>query len=120
MSDAAAPPGGALKLSSRQDGDARILAAGGQLTELECAEFMEALNREFDSGARLVVLDMGGLTYMSSAGLGAMVSIHKKFSDAGRKLVLAGANTKVRKLLALTSLDRLIEITDDVGQALSL
>ncbi len=110
--------GGALKLSSRAEGDCRVLEAVGQLTERECADFLKALKKEFESGAARVILDLTGLLYMSSAGLGALVSIHSKFRDADRGLVLAGTNPKVRKLLALTSLDHLIESADSVEEAL--
>jgi anti-sigma B factor antagonist len=110
--------GGVLKTSSRQEGDSRVLVASGQLTELECGEFLEAINSEFESGSPRVILDVRDLMYMSSAGLGALVSTHKRFSDAGRRLVLAGANLRVRKLLAITSLDQLIETADSVDEAL--
>jgi len=118
MSQSAGGAGGVLKVKSRQEGDSRVLAASGQLTERECGEFLAALNTEFDSGAGRVVLDLRDLMYMSSAGLGALVSMHKRFSDAERRLILAGANLRVRKLLALTSLDKLIENADSVEDAL--
>ncbi|MHC4913959.1 MAG: STAS domain-containing protein [Planctomycetota bacterium] len=120
MSDPAGTAGTVLKLSSRQDGDARILCASGQLTEAECAEFLAALNKEFETGAPRLILDLAGLQYMSSAGLGAVVSAHKRFADAGRKMILAGANARVRKLLTLTSLDRLILNADSAEEALKL
>jgi anti-sigma B factor antagonist len=118
MSKAVGGAGAVLKMSSRQEGDSRILKASGQLTERECAEFLKALSAEFDSGATKTVLDLQDMMYMSSAGLGALVSMHKKFSDAERRLILAGANLRVRKLLALTSLDKLMENAESVEDAL--
>ena len=120
MSDQAGTAGNVLKIKLHAEGEGRVLSATGQLTERECAEFLRALNEEFDSGAERVILDLAGLMYMSSAGLGALVSVHRKFGDAGRRLILAGTNPKVRKLLALTSLDRLIESTGSVEEALKL
>ncbi len=120
MSDPAGTAGTVLRLSSRQEGDARILSVSGQLTETECAEFLDALNKEFDSGAPRLVLELAGLQYMSSAGLGAVVSAHKRFADAGRKMILAGANVRVHKLLTLTSLDRLILTAASAEEALEL
>jgi anti-sigma B factor antagonist len=108
-----------LKLSVRAEGPARVLAASGQLTERECAQFLAALKTEMGASSQRLVLDLTGLMYMSSAGLGTLVSVHKKFADAGRRMILAGANQRVRKLLALTSLDRLIENTDSVAEALN-
>jgi len=120
MTDTAGVSGDVLRLACRQEGRARVLAAAGQLTEKECAAFLEALVRELATPAERLVLDLGGLMYMSSAGLGTLVAIHKRFVDAGRRLVLAGANSRVRKLLALTSLDRLIESALSVEEALKL
>lgn len=107
-----------LRLEARNEGKFRVLKAVGQLTETETNEFLEALRREMKSGSPRVILDMDGLLYMSSAGLGALVSVHPGFMGAGVRLILAGTNSKVRKLLALTSLDKLIESADSVEEAI--
>jgi anti-sigma B factor antagonist len=120
MADTAGVSGDVLKLSSRQEGQARVLSASGQLTEKECAAFMAALVQELSAPSERLVLDLGGLMYMSSAGLGTLVAIHKRFADANRRLIMAGANSRVRKLLALTSLDRLIDSAPGVEEALKL
>jgi anti-sigma B factor antagonist len=118
MSDSAGGSSRVLKLETREESGSRVLSASGQLTEPECADFLRALNRMFDSSSTRVILDLKGLMYMSSAGLGALVSVHKKFTDAGRQLVLAAPNSRVRKLLALTSLDKLIDSAESVEEAL--
>ena len=113
-------PGRVLTLKPRDEGNCRVLAATGQLTEKECGEFVHILEKELGAGTQRLVLDLDGLMYMSSAGLGALVAAHKKFGDNGARLILAGTNPKVRKLLALTSLDKLIESVDSVKDALAL
>jgi anti-sigma B factor antagonist len=110
--------GRTLQLEARSEGKFRVLKVSGQLTETETAEFLEALKREGKSGAPRVILDLDGLQYMSSAGLGALVSVHPGFVGSGVRLILAGTNSKVRKLLALTSLDKLIESVDSVPEAI--
>jgi len=110
--------GRTLKLEARSEGKYRVLRAVGQLTESECGEFLEALKRELKSGAPRLILDLDGLLYLSSAGLGALVSVHPAFLSSGVRLIVAGTNPKVRKLLALTSLDKLIESADSVTEAL--
>jgi anti-anti-sigma factor len=113
-----ATAGKTLRLEARAEGQSRVLKASGQLTEGECGEFLEALRRELKADAPRLVLDVDALLYLSSAGLGALVSAHQSFLNANRRLVLAGVNPKVRKLLALTSLDKLIECADTVDEAL--
>ena len=108
----------ALKLEARSEGKCRVLKAVGQLTESDCGEFLEALKRELKSGAPRLILDLDGLLYLSSAGLSALASVHPAFLSSGVRLILAGTNPKVRKLLALTSLDKLIESADSAAEAL--
>jgi anti-sigma B factor antagonist len=112
--------GKVLKVEARSEGKYRVVRLGGQLTEAECGEFVEIMKRELSSGASRVILDLDNLLYISSAGLGALVSVHQAFMDARSRLILAGTNPKVRKLLTLTSLDKLIQSTDSVGEALAL
>ena len=112
--------GKVLRMEPRSEGKHRIVRLSGQLTETECSEFMEAMKRELSGGAPRVILDLDDLVYISSAGLGALVSVHQSFMDARSRLILAGTNPKVRKLLTLTSLDKLIQSTDSVEEALAL
>jgi len=109
---------GALKIQANAQGQHRVLKLAGQLTESECADFMAALKQESNSGTKRLVLDLDALNYISSAGLGALVSMHETLTKSGCRLILAGTNPKVRKLLALTSLDKLIESADSVEEAL--
>ncbi len=114
-----ATSGRTLRLEARDEGGCRVLKAVGQLTETETAEFLDTLKREMKSGKPRLILDMDGLQYMSSAGLGALVSVHPAFLGSGVRLILAGTNSKVRKLLALTSLDKLLESADSVPEAIA-
>ena len=107
-----------LRITARTEGSYRVVKAAGLLSESECTEFLQALRSELKPGAARVVLDLEEIAYLSSAGLGALVSLHPEFVRAGIRLIVAGTNPKVRKLLALTSLDRLIENAESVEEAL--
>ena len=107
-----------LKLEARSEGKDRVLRVVGQLTESECGEFLEALKRELKSGAPRLILELDGLRYLSSAGLAALVSVHPAFLSAGVRLILAGTNRKVHKLLAVGKLNELIESADSTAEAL--
>lgn len=120
MQDVVSTAGGVLKIEHRTEGKFRVLRASGQLTEKECKDFMDILNRERASGSPRLILDVEGLVFLSSAGLGALVAAHQSFADSSARMILSGTNAKVRKLLALTNLDRLIEVADSVEEALKL
>jgi anti-sigma B factor antagonist len=52
--------------------------------------------------APLLILDLTGVPYMDSAGLGVLVNAHVSCVNRGRRLALVGLADRVRTLLAVT------------------
>ncbi len=61
-------------------------------------------------GPGKLVLNLANVTYMSSAGLGVLIALHKKMQAAGGQLVLRDLRPAVRELMAITRLDTLLFI----------
>lgn len=71
-----------------------------------------------DEGARLLVLDLSPLSYVDSAGVGAIVRCSKRAADRGAVIRLVAAATgPVRKILTVTQLDRAFDIHGTVDEA---
>ncbi|HLL66394.1 MAG TPA: STAS domain-containing protein [Micromonosporaceae bacterium] len=64
-----------------------------------------------------VVVDLTGVAFLDSTGLGLLVWAFRRMQDRGGGLCLAGPQASVAKLLDLTSLDRLITVYDSVEAA---
>jgi ABC-type transporter Mla MlaB component len=65
-----------------------------------------------------LVVDMTRTRFCDSAGLHALIGVHKRAQDEGRHLRLAVTGAQVRRILALTALDRLIPVCTSLDQAL--
>jgi anti-sigma B factor antagonist len=65
-----------------------------------------------------LVVDMTRTRFCDSAGLHALIGAHKRAQDEGRHLRLAVTGAQVRRILALTALDRLIPVCTSLDQAL--
>jgi len=63
--------------------------------------------------AALVVLDLAGVPYVDSAGLGCFVNAHVSAQRRNGKLVLAGVNDKVQSLVEMTRLSQVLEVKPD-------
>lgn len=63
----------------------------------------------------MVILDMTSVGYMPSLSLGGLVQLTREFKARGQRLVLTGLQPFVRQTMALTRLDRLFEIHDDLS-----
>jgi anti-sigma B factor antagonist len=65
-----------------------------------------------------VILDMSRVSFVPSAGLGALVTLLRTLKKEGRRFVLVGLQPDVRSLIAVTHLDKLLEIQTTFDEAL--
>ncbi len=66
-------------------------------------EFLDALEEE-------CVLDLGKLEYISSAGLGVLLSTHKRLTSSGGGLKLINVNSHINDIFMYSGFDKLFEI----------
>ena len=74
----------------------------------------EGLQRVLDAGTHNVVVDLAGVEFMDSSGLGTLVAMFKTARECGGSLCLAAVQQQVRSLLSITSVDRVIGVYDTV------
>ena len=87
-------------------GDIGLIVVTGRITSENSEQFANAIQEVAkEAGVRLLI-DMAGLDYMSSAGLGVILNARKNMG-AGR-LFLSAPNETVRKVLAVGQLEDLI------------
>lgn len=65
-----------------------------------------------------LAVDCSGVTLLSSIGLGAFVSIHKKAKEEGGAFVIFNVGKEIMDVLKLTHLDRVLTITKDAASAI--
>jgi anti-sigma B factor antagonist len=68
--------------------------------------------------AALLILDVSDMPYIDSAGIGCLVGAHVSRENAGRKLILVGANDRLQTSLKVTKVDQLFVTADTVVEAL--
>lgn len=64
----------------------------------------------FRCRAKTVILDLGGVEFMDSAGLGLIMGRYTRITDLGGKLVLREVSGEILKILRLAGLDKFIPI----------
>ena len=73
----------------------------------------------FEEGKHNLVVDLQGVRFVDSSGLGALVSGFKNASSRNGNLKLAGLQLQVKSMFELTRLHRVFEIYTDSGEALA-
>jgi anti-anti-sigma factor len=87
-----------------------ILEPNGRLTAETVDEFIETLARCLGDGCRDVILDLRYVTYLDSAGIGALAHAYKRSQHCGGRLVFAHVVGKNRELLRITKLLTVFEV----------
>jgi anti-sigma B factor antagonist len=91
-----------------------ILELKGALTIQTVFGLQEAMQRE---NAPELIIDMTGVGYMDSAGLGVLVAAYVRAKKTSRKLAFAGMNARVKALTDMSKLSQFFRIYSTVKDA---
>ena len=95
-----------------------IVGFQGSLHGQSAAEFKNEIYREIERGCERVILDFSQLDYLSSAGIGLVVSILNHGRQFGSGVIVCGLQGDSLNIFRLTRLDRVFEIHPTLEDAL--
>ena len=87
----------------------------GELDAFTVGQFREALSEL--TGVQALLIDLGGVPFLDSAGLGALIGGVRRAREAGGDVAVYGARPAVARLLHTTGFDRIVTVTDTVAEA---
>ena len=106
-----------MEITTQASGNAWIVAVSGRLDTLTAPEYEKTLSTLIDDGKIHLVVDFSALTYISSAGLRALVATGKKLKKAGGNAVFAKLQESVRDVFEMTGFHTMLSLFDSVEDA---
>jgi anti-sigma B factor antagonist len=107
-----------MQIEERVVNDVTILDLKGKMTLGEGDELLkERINSLIQQGHRKLVLNLEGVPYIDSAGLGEIVRTYTTVSRQGGKLKLLNLTKRIQDLLAITKLLTVFETFDSEQEA---
>jgi anti-sigma B factor antagonist len=94
-----------------------VCRACGELDAFTVGQFRDTLARL--STSRRLVIDLSGVPFVDSAGLGALVGGIRRVRDHGGDVVLACNRPTLVRLLNMTGVDRIVTVAAAVEEAVS-
>jgi anti-anti-sigma factor len=94
--------------------DTVILRPDGPLIINVLPEFQAAANA---ATAKRVIVDLSGIPYMDSAGLGILLTLQAALHKEDRTLALAHPQKRVQVLISLTKADTILKVCPNVEAA---
>lgn len=107
-----------LNISERQAGDVTILDLEGRVTIGEgSVTLRNTIRQALADGKKKIILNLAGVGYVDSSGIGEIVSSYTTVSKEGGTLKLLNLQQKIQDLLAITKLLTVFEVFENEGDA---
>lgn len=99
--------------SSSRNGGTALITLEGELDALTAPAFQVEIDQAAEGEVDRLVLDMTSLTYLSSAGLRALVFARQKMAD-DVKIVLVSVSEEVEQTIRLVGFHRSVIFSDQI------
>ena len=109
-----------LDIKERQAGDVTVLDMSGKITIGEGSVALRtAIRRLLEEGKKKILLNLAGVGYIGSSGIGELVSSFTAINKDGGQLKLLNLTQKLQDLLAITKLLTVFDVYDKESEALN-
>jgi anti-sigma B factor antagonist len=109
-----------LSVSDTEVNGVTVVRATGRLTLSDSnGALKNAVNTLVEAGRVRFVLNLEGVPYVDSSGLGEIASAHVTVSRTGGRLLLAAVNERVLEALTVTKLMRVLTAAPDEQAAIA-
>ena len=95
----------------------QILKPAGELDWASSAQHLAGIKRSIEAGSGPLIVDLTDVTYINSQGLRILIEARKLAGDAGRPLLLAGANREISEIFEIARIDTLVDIFPTLAAA---
>ena len=109
-----------LNIEKRKVDGVAILGLSGRLTlgDESSGQLRRAVRELLAQGDKQILIDLGGVSYIDSSGLGELVSSYSSITNQGGSVKLLNLQKKVQDLLQITKLYTVFEVSDNEAEAI--
>jgi len=94
------------------------LTVTGEIDMATAPRFRQRLLAVISAGTQNVVIDLSGVDFIDSTGLGVLMGAAKRVRSTGGDIRLVMAGSRLADLIELTRLDRVLDVFDSVSAAI--
>jgi len=107
-----------LTVSTHDEGGCAVLVVGGEIDCVTAVVLREAVHKLIRRGRVRLVIDMAGVPFCDSSGLGVLVGGFKRTRACGGSFRLTSVNPHLMKTLTITGLTKVFPVHSDVAAAI--
>lgn len=108
-----------MEVKSKISGNVLICYVKGELDHHTCEEFRNYVDYHLENNpVRHLILDLSGLDFTDSSGIGVIIGRYKKVTGLGGKMVVIGENKQVSKVFGVSGIYEIIPSRSSINDAL--
>ena len=108
-----------IKITERTLNDIKVFELDGDLALENNARFRTQFTAALDAGTRKVIVNLAGVDYMDSSGLGELVSCYTTLQKMSGRFTLLKLNERLQHILVITKLYTVFETFDTEPDAVA-
>lgn len=109
-----------MKVKEKMEGDVAVLTVSGNMMGgPETSALHDKVKSLISDGIKKVVIDIKGVKWMNSSGLGVLMACMSSLQQADGKLKLASVTEKVKSILIITKLVEVFETFETAERAVA-
>jgi anti-sigma B factor antagonist len=87
-----------------------VVKVQGEVDVYTAPMMKEEVQRSIDAGLTRVVVDLSGVAYMDSSGLGVLIGALKRAREGGGDLIVSAPNARITRIMDVTGLGRIFNV----------
>ena len=110
-----------MQIEERMKGDVTIVKVVGDITLNKGGDVLlkDKIQSLLQQGRKKVLMDLGGVSYVDSAGLGQLVQVHATSTNHGGSLKILNVTKRLKDLLVVTKLLTVFDTYENEAEALA-
>lgn len=106
-----------MDVNLNKGGAVAVVSVSGRLDTVTVADFDSKWEELVTSDMNKVVIDLGSLEYISSAGLRSILMAGKQMKGRGGALAVSGLNGMVAEVFSISGFDKLLPLYSEANEA---
>jgi anti-sigma B factor antagonist len=106
-----------VQISERNEGRIVVITVAGRLDHAGAESFQEYALRRINEGARSILVDFRGTTFIASMGIRALIVPTQEISKKGGRLALTGLSPQLHELFELAGLLKVFQVYSTAAEA---
>ncbi len=108
-----------MEIKTEQENGTLVVQVDGRIDGATAPEFESMIKNVISDDDRAVIVNFEGVSYISSAGLRAVLLVAKQLSQSNTKFALYALGELTREVFEISGFDRIIQIHGSKADALA-